>query len=201
MATGPIYIVHPPELRFPGISEWLREAANATSDDPEWAAFPLHTIATREDLGFQVTDVLSRVASETGPVLIFKSTQTSPRQQVRMRLARKTVVQVTDPVDCAELLGDLRSLRDLFASGEPQLHRRLVATVLIIRKLYTHKYWGGSHQKNFIWSDDIANGRGVAPDFKDIAQDVANFLYLRGILIAKYGSGKRKALLKQVWVG
>ena len=197
MATGPIYIVHPPESQFPGISEWLREVANVTSDDPEWSAFPLRPISTRDDLGFRVTDVLSRVASESGPVLIFKSTQTSPRQQVRMRLARKTVVQVTNPMDCAELLADLRRLRDLFASGDPQLPRRLVATVLIIRKLYTHKYWGGSHQKNFIWSDDIANGRGVSPDFKDVAQDIANFLHLRGILVAKYGSGKRRAGKRQ----
>ena len=109
-----------------------------------------------------------------------------------MRLARKTVIQVTNPMDRGEFLADLCSLRDLFASGEPQLPRRLVVTVLIIRKLYTHKYWGGSHEKNFIWGDDIANGRGVAPDFKDIAQDIANFLRLHEILIAKYGSGKRK---------
>ena len=109
-----------------------------------------------------------------------------------MRLARKTVIQVTNPMNRAEFLADLRSLRDLFASGEPQLPRRLVATVLIVRKLCIQKYWGGSHEKNFIWGDEIANGRGVTPDYKDIAQDIANFLCLRGMLIAKYGSGKRK---------
>ena len=64
--------------------------------------------------------------------------------------------------------------------------------MLIVRKLYRHHYWGGSHNKNFIWSDEIANGRGVDPAFKDIAQTVANFLRLRGILVAKYGPGKRK---------
>ena len=53
--------------------------------------------------------------------------------------------------------------------------------MLIVRKLYRYKYWGGAHNKNFIWGDDIANGRGVDPVFKDIAKDVANFLRLKGI--------------------
>ena len=64
--------------------------------------------------------------------------------------------------------------------------------MLIVRKLHRHTYWGGSHEKNFIWVDEIAKGRGVDSAFKDVAQDVANFLQLKGLLVPKYGRGKRK---------
>ena len=87
---------------------------------------------------------------------------------------------------------DLLELRNLFASGEPFLPRRLVVAMLIVRKLHRHTYWGGSHEKNFIWVDEIAKGRGVDSAFKDVAQDVANFLQLKGLLVPKYGRGKRK---------
>jgi hypothetical protein len=60
----------------------------------------------------------------------------------------------------------------------------LVAALLIVRKLHRHKYWGG---------DEIAKGRGVSPEFKDIAQEIATFLYQKGILIVKYeGRGRRR---------
>ena len=129
-----------------------------------------------DDHGFRVTDILSRVGSDLGPVLIFGSAQTAPRQEVKQHLAGKTVVRVTNPSDSTEMWSDLLELRNLFASGEPFLPRRLVVAILIVRKLYRHNYWGGSHQKNFIRGDEIANGRGVDSAFKDIAQDVANFL-------------------------
>jgi hypothetical protein len=35
--------------------------------------------------------------------------------------------------------------------------------MLIVRKFYRHKYWGGGNEKNFLWGDEIANGRGVSP--------------------------------------
>ena len=114
MVTGPIYTVHPSEQRFPGILEWIWNVENAASNDLEWAAFPLHWIAMRDDFGFRVTDVLSRVGSNLGPVLIFGTSQTAPRQEVVMRLARKTVTRVTNPLNYTELLSDLRDLRGLF---------------------------------------------------------------------------------------
>ena len=191
MVTGPIYIVHPPEVRFPGIEQWILDVEAVVSNDPDWAAYPRQWIAMREDHAFRVTDILSRVASVLGPVLIFRSAQTALRQEVRQRLSGRTVVRFTDATDSTQLWSDVREVRDLFASGEPLLPRRLLAAMLIVRKLHRHKYWGGSHEKNFIWGDDIANGRGVDPTFKDIAQDVANFLRLKGLLLAKYGGGRK----------
>ena len=96
----------------------------------------------RDDYGFRVTDVLSRVGSELGAVLIFGSAQAAPRQEVRQRLAGKTVVKLTEPADSTELWSDVREIKELFASGEPFLPRRLIATMLIVRKLYRHKSWG-----------------------------------------------------------
>jgi hypothetical protein len=191
VVTGPIYVVHPPELRFPGIGDWILDVESVVASDPEWASFPLRWIPMRDDNGFRVSDVLSRVGSELGAVLIFDGAQAAPRQEVRQRLAGRTVVKLTSPTNSTELWDDLRQLRDLFASGEPFLPRRLVVSVLIIRKLYRHKYWGGSNEKNFIWGDEIGNGRGVDPIHKGIAQEIANFLRLKGILVVKYGGGKK----------
>ena len=41
MVPGPIYIVHPSELRFPGIREWISDVDGAIGNDPDWVAFPL----------------------------------------------------------------------------------------------------------------------------------------------------------------
>lgn len=191
MVNGPIYIVHPPEVRFPGIEGWIVDVEAVVSNDPDWTEYPLRWIQMRDDYAFRVTDILSRVASALGPVVIFRSAQTALRQEVRQRLSGRTVVRFTEAADSTQLWSDLREARDLFASGDPFLPRRLVAAMLIVRKLLRHKYWGGSHEKNFIWGDDIANGRGVDPTFKDIAQDVANFLRLKGLLLAKYGGGRK----------
>ena len=73
----------------------------------------------------------------------------------------------------------------------------LSTIILIVRKLHSGKYWGGNHNKGFLKSDDIANGRGVSPDFKDITTAVANFLRIRGILVAKKGTGRRRGRRKE----
>lgn len=145
-----------------------------------------------DDNSFRVTDVLSRVGAELGPVLVFAVAQSVPRQETLQRLARRTVAKATAPEDSTRLWTDLCEIRDLFAAGEPLLPRRLVAAMLIVRKFHRHKYWGGGHEKNFLWADEIANGRGVPPVFKDIARDIANFLYQKGILIVKYEGKKKK---------
>jgi len=191
LVTGPVYVVHPSEKGFPGISEWIGEIESVVADDTSWAPFPIRWICMGNDNSFRVTDVLSRVGSELGPVLVFAVAQSVPRQQTVQHLARRTVVKLTAPGDSTQLWTDLCEIRDLFASGEPFLPRRLVAAMLITRKLHRHKYWGGGNEKNFLWGDELANGRGVPPTFKDIAPEIANFLYQKGILIVKY-EGKRK---------
>ena len=174
MVRVPIYVVHLPEERFPGIGSWIGEIQEMVSNDPAWIGFRIQWIPMQPDHSFRITDVMSRVASETGPVLIFGSAQTKPRQMLKERLSRRTIVMVIEPADSTQLWANLKNVRDLFASGEPFLPRRLVASILIVRKLYHHKYWGGSHNKNFIWGSDLANGRGIDESFKHIAQDVAN---------------------------
>lgn len=190
MVSGPVYVVHPSERAFPGIGEWINEVKSVVADDAAWASFPIRWLPMGDDNSFHVTDVLSRVGTELGAVLMFNVAQSIPRQQTRQKLARRTVVKTTSPGDSTQLWKDLCEIRDVFASGQPHLPRRLVATMLIVRKFHRHKYWGGGHEKNFLWGDEIANGRGVPPTFKDIAQDVANFLYQKGIFIVKH-EGKR----------
>lgn len=190
MVSGPIYVVHPSERAFPGIGEWITEVDAVVAGDAAWVSFPIRWLRMSDDNSFRVTDVLSRVGTELGPVLIFDVAQAISRQQTKQKLARRTVVMVTSPGDSTQLWNDLCQIRELFASGQPHLPRRLVATMLIVRKFHRHKYWGGGNEKNFLWGDEIANGRGVPPIFKDIAQDVANFLYQKNIFIVKY-EGKR----------
>lgn len=187
MITGPIYIVHPSELRFPDLSSWKSDIGGVVSADEDWAEYPIAWLSMRDDSTFQVTDVLSRVGSQLGAVFIFEKAAFKLRQEVRERLAGKTVVMVEQPLDSTELWVRLCELREMFASGEPMLPRRLVATVLIVRKLYSHDYWGGANEKNFLWGDELAKGRGVDDSYKDIAQDVANYLRLKGLLQVKYG--------------
>ena len=167
------------------------------SGDPAWDGFPLRWIELRRDSGFRITDVTSRVGSELGPVLFFRQAKSRPRAETQERLKDRTVTSITDPEDKTALLSDLGALRARFASGEPLLPRRLVAVILIVRKLYSGQYWGGSHEKNFIWSDAIANGRGVDPSFKDIAQTVANFLRGEGVLVPKWGGRTGRARKRQ----
>jgi hypothetical protein len=187
VVSGPVYVVHPSEKAFPGISEWISDVKSVVADDAAWDPFPIRWLPMADDNSFRVTDVLSRVGAELGPVLVFAVAQSIPRQQTRQKLARRTVVKTTTSGDSTQLWNDLCEIRDLFASGQPHLPRRLVATMLIVRKLHRHKYWGGGNEKNFLWGDEIANGRGVSPAFKDIAQEIANFLRLKEILIVKYG--------------
>lgn len=187
MVSGPVYVVHPSDKAFPGISHWIVEVEAVVEGDVAWASFPIRWLPMADDNSFRVTDVLSRVGTQLGAVLLFDVAQAKPRQETRQRLARRTVVKTTSPGDSTQLWKDLCEIRDLFASGQPHLPRRMVATMLIVRKLHRHKYWGGGNEKNFLWGDEIANGRGVPPTFKDVAQDVANFLRLKEILIVKYG--------------
>jgi hypothetical protein len=73
------------------------------------------------------------------------------------------------------------------------LPRKYVAAVLLVRKLYRWKYWGGTREKNFLWVDDLAKGRGVDVSLADIIPEVASDLCQEGILQPKYGSaGARK---------
>ena len=194
----PIYLVHPPDSRFHGLSGWIQQIKVDMSSDPEWEGFSLRCMELRANAGFQVTDLTSRVIAEPGPVLFFRQTQSHPRELAQEKLEDCTVTSITNPASKTDLLADLKALRDRFVGGgaERFLPRRLVAIILIVRKLYNGKYWGGNHNKGFLKSDDIANGRGVSPDFKDIAATVANFLRITGILVAKKG-GRRRGRRKE----
>ena len=187
-----IYSVHPAELQFPVLPDWRAEIEAVINADASWSGCSLVWLPMQRDNSFRLTDVLSRVGEANGPVVIFDSAQGHLREQLRESLWHKTVVVISSPADSTSLWADVAEARRLFETGEPHLPRRLVVAVLIVRKLYRGNYWGGAHEKNFLWSDDLANGRGVDDVFKDVAQEVANTLMLKGILVPKYGAGKKR---------
>lgn len=71
------------------------------------------------------------------------------------------------------------------------LPRKYVVGLLIVNKLVQENMWGGKN-KGYLWSDDLAKGRGVPDDFKDVIHDVVNMLFLNDILINKQSQGKKK---------
>ena len=202
----PIYLVYPPESRRPGISRWICEITADMSADHDWGGWSLRPIPLRPDTSFKVSDLTSRVKPESGrgPVLFVVPAKSAPRKVAQDKLKDITVTDTTDPLSRAVLLRDLANLRDRFlsfvanSSLSVELPRRLVACILIVRKLHNQKKWGGNHDKNFLAGEDIPNGGGV-DTVKDIARIVVNELSVRGILITKYGgrSGRQKYALNK----
>ena len=97
------------------------------------------------------------------------------------------MVCVVVPVDSTDLFAEATAARQLHLAGEPVLPRKFAVAILLLRKLRRGKYWGGNHNKNYLWVDDLAKGRGVDEQFSDVVAEVANLMYLHGFLIAKYG--------------
>lgn len=185
-----LHIVRPLPLYLPVIDTWVAEVEAVIGVDAAWGGWSLHWILMDRENGFKATDVLARILQNPGPVVIFDSAQRKPLEILRSRLLRRSVVCVVCPSDSTELWASMCDIKGRHESGEPLLPRKLVAAVLLVRKLYRGKYWGGTRNKNFMWTSDLAKGRGVPEEFQDIIQEVANDLFLSGLLIRKGGLPK-----------
>jgi len=188
----PVYVIHPVELRFPGMSSFKDDIAEVIAAEPSWRDWEIVWISMDPQNWFRISDVASRIGTTLGPVVIFSSAQGPVREQLRSKLQAKTVVVVTSGSESTALWQDIETAKQYFLAGEPLLPRKLVLAVLLVRKLIAGNYWGGSHEKKFIWVDELAKGRGVDESFKDIAKEVANILTLKGVLIPKYGGNRPK---------
>ena len=176
------------------------------SGDNDWDGWSLRPMELRRDTSFKVPDLTSRVkpVSGCGPVMFVVPAKGEPRKAAQDKLKHITVTDTTNPTNHGSLLRDLANLRDRFVSFVAsrslavELPRRLIACILIVRKLHNQRKWGGNHNKNFLAGEDIPNGGGVDA-VKDIADIVVNELSVRGILIRKYGgrSGRQKYALNK----
>ncbi len=158
--------------------------------DPDFDGWSVHWIEMDAANGFKALDVLARVTQQPGPVIVFDCAQTKPLEILRSLLLTRSIICVVSPADSTELWASIADAKTKHESGEPFLPRKLIAAVLLVRKLYRGKYWGGTRNKNFLWIADLAKGRGVSEDFQDIIADVANILFLNGVLIHKGGKPK-----------
>ncbi len=114
---------------------------------------------------------------------------------LRVLAARnRAVVLVKAPTSSDGLMASIVEAWRRHETGEPLLASKLIVSVLIVRKLKARHYWGGK-AKEYLWASDLAKGRGVDERFADIAPEVANDLFLSGILIKKTSQGQPKYAL------
>lgn len=193
MAPNVIYVLHPCVERWPPVLEWIADVESIVSCDAAWLGWTIQWVQTDKRGDFRADDLIRLVELNRGPILQFGETNAKPAAIIRQELQRRCVIELVSPTDSTALWAAMCDLRDKHLDGLPRLPRRLVAAVLIVRKLVKHDYWGGSHEKNFLYADDLAKGRGVDESFSDIAREVANTLAQHSILIGKYGgNGKRQ---------
>ncbi len=139
---------------------------------------------------FRVDELIRLVERQRGPVLVFDCANSRTMAICRQKLLRRSTVVSRFPQDETDLWATLCHAREQHLRGEPQLPRKLVAAVLIVRKLMAGDYWGGENHKNFLYSDELAKGRGVDETFRDIAPEVASILSQYSLLQTKYGGGR-----------
>lgn len=186
-----LYIIVPAAPYLPVIGDWKDEITATLQADPQWRGWSAHWIAMDGSNGFVVNDIKARVFQHLGPVLVFDCARQGPLGLLQSALHSRTVVEIlTAPPTSTDLWEAIVEIRKKHDSGEPFLPRKLIAAVLLVRKLYRGGYWGGTRNKNYLRGDDLANGRGVSEDFKDIILGVENDLYLHGIVIRKGGALK-----------
>jgi len=171
--------------------EWRTDVESAIDGDPDWLGWKLEWISMDQCNNFVAKDIFALVMQAPGPVVVFDCAQTQARENLFERLRLRAVANLVTTADSTTLWERIALAPDSHRAGEPLLPRKYVAAVLLVRKLFNHKYWGGNNNKNFIWADELANGRGVDPCFADIIRIVANDLCLKGILVPKYAGGRR----------
>lgn len=189
-----VYLLHPQERYLPGITDWVSGVGKLIGADAKWDGWQIQAVSFDSQNGFSASDVTARVVASLGPVVVAGAVQASACQILRDRLQTRSVVVVADKIGCeADLLAALQDARQRFESGEPQLPRKFVVAVLVLRKMISCDYWGGgAKNKAFAWLDNIAKGRGVDDQFADIVPEVVNDLCLHDLLVKKISNGGKK---------
>ncbi len=147
---------------------------------------------------FCAQSVHSRVGANLGPIVVVGNLKQSAIAALRGRVSDRLVVEVCQfPAMPEDLIDRFRLALEMHESGEPFLPERLVAALLLVRKLEKYHYWGGgAKDKSYLWADDVAKGRGIPATLATIVKEVANQLALKGLLKTKRSQGGTKYALE-----
>jgi hypothetical protein len=194
MRPNRVYLLHPGPKSHPAIADWVAEVVQFLREEPSWEEWDVHAIPYNERNGFDVQPLFARVLRNPGPVLLLETVQKKPLGDLRGKLYARAIVLLKSPANTNDLLDSVLEARSRHESGEPLLARKLVVAILIVRKLRNLHRWSGN-AKGYLWSYDLAKGRGVDEQFADVALEVANDLFLNDILVKKTSQGKPKYAL------
>ena len=193
MTPSRIYLLHPANSV---IQQWIEEVREVLREDKKWKDRQIISLPYDSRNSFRISDVCARVGSVNGPVILLEKVQTKPREQLRELLRYRTIVSVCSASCSDDIYQAVLESLDRFEDGEPHLPRKLVAAILIVKKLYVQNYWAG-RDKGYVWGKDIKKGRGIPAEFVDIVDEVVNDLLNKGVLISKKSCGKTKYALNK----
>jgi hypothetical protein len=194
MRPNRVYLVHPGPQQNPDLAGWIVEVEHLIRTVTDWDDWDLECIRYNDRNGFDVQPLFVRVLNKPGPVVLLENVQQKPLADIREKLGIHAVLLVESAADPTDLWAIVDDARQRHINGEPLLARKLVAAVLIVRKLRHGNHWGGN-AKGYLWHYDLAKGRGVPEQFSDIVGEVANDLLLQDILIYKTSKGLKKYAL------
>lgn len=178
--STPIYIIIPPKA-----SAWVAEVLEILPK-ADWADFELIPIEMDHPNDFRVDRVLPQILRRLGPAVV-SDCAVKASQMLQTKLATKSVVCVRATLDSTDLWVHLDEARKRHLSGEPNLPRKYVAAVCVVRKLARRRFWGGTNDKNHLYLENLVKG-GIPPQVLGVIHETINDLTLNGILVAKYGT-------------
>ncbi len=196
MPVPHLHILHPPETRLPGVASWLAELEELLRDEPTWDDCVFHRIVYDEQASFDVPTAVDLVRRSPGPVILLQKVQTSVRERFEAMLGREAMVYVINGGCAEDVWSACEAARKEYEGGEPSIPIREAIAFLILRKLERQGKWGGTNNKNFLWSRNLPKG-GFPKDIVEpcMILDAAEALVRAGVLQVKTSQGQRKYAL------
>lgn len=192
-----LHILHPPECRFPGITQWIAEVEQILRRDEKWEGCVFRRAVYDEQARFNVPTQVDLVRRSPGPVILVQKVQGATREQFERILQRRVSTYCITPTCAEDIWQACETARQAYEDGEPRVPLREVIAFLILRKLERQGKWGGeSLNKSFLWSENLPKG-GFPKDLVCPSEvlDVAEQLARLGILNVKKSQGQRKYAL------
>lgn len=165
-------------LEFEPYLDWVQDAWSVIeSDHPEhndWNLGPILRGDARNS--FDWREKYAVIAQSLGPVLFVGGLDAKAIQALEIKLdSRVFTRRCPAPTDSADIYESMLEALARHKSGEPEVPRKFVAALLLVRKLERRRYWGGN-AKNFLTVNDLAKGRGLDEAYGDVAHGIADYL-------------------------
>lgn len=191
-----LHILHPPEHRLPGVTSWLSELQELLYDEAAWDGCVFHQIEYDNQAAFDVPTAFDIITRNPGPAVLLQKVQARVRERLEEMLRRNVKVYVVNAGCTEDVWTICETARQEYEDGEPTVPLREAIAFLIMRKLKGQGKWGGTNNKNFLWSKDLPKG-GFPKDIiepRDVI-NVAEALVRADVLQVKTSQGQRKYAL------